>query len=184
MSKKQKQDEASSLQHAAEHEVADKRAPVLLYLVILFAAAFLLLLLSFLMQQRANQTHVDTLTESSNTALQSVDSLLDRHTDLQDELDAIEAENAQLNLDLSAAEEYMTQKDADLAVTEEILVAVDWLSEIETLYLQGETEEVIALIEKFEKLGYDSLLPTSGLHTGYSAPAQRYAEIKTAVSEE
>lgn len=184
MSQPHNNEEKASLQHAAEHVNMDKRAPVLLYLVILFAAAFLLLLLSFFMQQRANQAHVENLTESSTTALESVDSLLTRHTNLQEELDALQLVNDQLDADLSNAEEYMTNKDADLAVTKEIMVAVDWLSQIEGLYYQEEFEELTQVMAEFETKGYADLLPTSGLHTGYAAPAQRYADIQAAMTED
>ena len=49
---------------------------MLFYLVILFAAAFLLLLLSYFMQQRANQDAMDDLQQTSDSAVQSLENLL------------------------------------------------------------------------------------------------------------
>ena len=68
--------ERSRLQHEAEHERPHKRSSVLLYLVILFAAAFLLLLMSYFMQQRANQEAMDKLEQTSDSATQSLENIL------------------------------------------------------------------------------------------------------------
>ena len=74
--------ERSRLQHEAEHERPHKRSSVLLYLVILFAAAFLLLLMSYFMQQRANQEAMDKLEQTSDSATQSLENILQENETL------------------------------------------------------------------------------------------------------
>ena len=79
------------LQHEAEHAKPGKKNAVLLYLVILFAAAFLLLLLSYFMQQRTNQERYDDLQQTSNSAVQTLDNMLQENEDLKNQVSELEA---------------------------------------------------------------------------------------------
>lgn len=97
------------LQHEAEHSRVPKSGSFLVYLVILFAAAFLLLLLSFLMQHRANQETIDGLTNTSNSALQSLNDLIEQKDALQAQVQQLQEENATLQGALSDQEQELEE---------------------------------------------------------------------------
>ncbi len=182
-----------SLQHDAEHETPNnRRAPVFLYMSILFAAAFLLLLLSYFMEARSNQAHVETLTDSSTTAIQSVENLMGRQEALQEEVftltDQLEDLEIAYEREIEALESQLEALEAQLTESEQALEALDWLSQMETLYAQGEEEALLLLMEEFEAAGLDDLLPSSSLHmnegAGYSAPSMRYWQLQQSLLEE
>lgn len=117
--------ERSRLQHEAEHERPHKRSSVLLYLVILFAAAFLLLLMSYFMQQRANQEAMDKLEQTSDSATQSLENILQEN-------EALSQQVAQLQEALEDAE---SASDGEAALVQ--LEALCYLNQIRALYNDG-----------------------------------------------
>ena len=92
MSHDSEQHQRSALQHEAEHAAPGKKNSVLIYLVILFAAAFLLLLLSYFMQQRASREAYSDLQQSSNSAVQSLDNMLQENEDLKEQVADLQAQ--------------------------------------------------------------------------------------------
>ncbi len=182
-----------SLQHDAEHETPDnRRAPVFLYMTILFAAAFLLLLLSYFMEARSNQAHVETLTDSSTTAIRSLETILEQQDALQEEVFTLTDQLEDLEIahqsEIADLENQLDTLQAQLTQSEQALEALDWLSQMEALYAQGEDEALLLLMEEFKAAGLSEFLPSSSLHmtegAGYSAPIMRYWELQQAMAEE
>lgn len=181
-----------SLQHDAEHETPNRRTPVFLYMTILFAAAFLLLLLSYFMEARSNQAHVETLTDSSTTAIRSLENILEQQDALQEEVftltDQLEDLEKELQDQISDLENTLADQEVLLTEKEQNLEALDWLAQMELLLAQGEEEALLLLMEEFESNGLDQYLPSSSLHmtdgAGYSAPSMRYWQLQQAMSEE
>lgn len=178
----------NSLQHDAEHVEPDRRMPVYHYLTILFATAFLLLLLAYFMESRANQDHVETLTDHSASALQSVEFMSQRQLDLQEELTALNTQIDQLSDTVEEQATAIATLEEAVDTETQRVVALDWLSKIENLYQTKDTASLVAVIAEFEEQGLSQYLPTSSLHTSeeedYLSPARRYWVIQESVEED
>lgn len=131
MSHDSEQDQRGALQHEAEHASAGKKNSVLLYLVILFAAAFLLMLLSYFMQQRASREAYSDLQQSSNSAVQTLDNMLQENEDLKKQVADLEAQLEQAQADAAQAQEQLTTSEA-------LVNALDSLNHLRGLYNQGQ----------------------------------------------
>lgn len=117
MSQRPDKEEATSLQHEAEHQTPRKAPSVIPYLAMLVAAAFLLLVMAYLMQQRTAES-VEGLSQSVNT-IQSFDQLVDENQSLRQEVQ-----------DLKGQLEQAT--DRQLALESQLRVAEAKLAELQT----------------------------------------------------
>ena len=165
----------SHLQHEAEHAKPGKKNAVLLYLVILFAAAFLLLLLSYFMQQRTNQERYDDLEQTSNSAVQTLDNMLQENEDLKARTQELEEENQTLQDELDTANQSASDLEKE---NRQALAAMDWFWRVQRQYSRGRYNDARALIASFEATGLPAALPTEDL-TGLdgTSPAQQYRDI-------
>lgn len=175
-----------SLQHEAEHESSNRSKPVYFYVTILFAAAFLLLLLSYFMEVRANQSHVENLTDSSTTAIQSMDNLLDQQKSLQEQVYSLTDQLEDLqdsNTDQMATlqEEILLLEEA-LSQAQQEAIALDWLSYMEALYQQEDWENLLIAMDDFQKDELDQYLSIASIHPDYTSPAARYWALEQAIA--
>lgn len=176
--RERERNERSRLQHAAEHTRPHRRVPLLTYLVVLFAAAFLLLLLSYFMQQRANQSTIDGLTTSSNSALQSLNNIIDQRDSLQEQVAALteqiqqlERESQQLRFDLAQADQNQANQGSQLE-------AMDWFWRIQRETSRGQYNSARRLVEAFEATGLPASLPTTHPADAEGrSPAEQYQAI-------
>lgn len=136
MSQVPEQPHPGALQHEAEHTRASKKNSVLFYLVILFAAAFILLLLSYFMQQRANQENLSNLQQTSSSAVQTLDNLLQDNQDLKAKVTALEKELTLAQSDLTAAESSATNAEEKLDHAAKQRDAILSLNTVRALYNQ------------------------------------------------
>lgn len=166
------------LQHEAEHSKPHKKVSVLSYLTILFAAAFLLLLLSYFMQQRTNEQAISGLKDTSNSALQSIDNLIEEKdalaqqvNDLQNQLSEQKGLTAQKNTDASLLQEKVNAAQAQLQ-------AMDWFWRIQRAFSRENYGDCRDLIAAFTASGLVPSLPDTAL-SGYDGPSpfQQYQEI-------
>ena len=170
--------ERSRLQHEAEHARPHKKVSVMGYLAILFAAAFLLLLLSYFMQQRVNREAIDGLTDSSISAMQSLDNLISQKDSLEEEvadlkqrLTQLEQENNSLQSTIEHAGDLQTGLDRQLE-------AMDWFWRIQREASRGQYGAARKLIEAFEATGLPSSLPTTNpADPDGRTPAEQYRAV-------
>ena len=144
------------LQHEAEHAKPGKKNAVLLYLVILFAAAFLLLLLSYFMQQRTNQERYDDLQQTSNSAVQTLDNMLQENEDLKNQVSELEAANEALHGQLQDSRVELAEEQES---SQQALTAMDWFWRIQRQYSRGYHTKARELIAAFEATGLHQYLP-------------------------
>ncbi|MBS6215937.1 MAG: hypothetical protein KH704_03320 [Clostridiales bacterium] len=163
------------LQHEAEHAKPGKKNAVLLYLVILFAAAFLLLLLSYFMQQRTNQERYDDLQQTSNSAVQTLDNMLQENEDLKNQVSELEAANEALHGQLQDSRVELAEEQES---SQQALTAMDWFWRIQRQYSRGYHTKARELIAAFEATGLPQYLPTEN-RTGQEGPSplQQYRDI-------
>ena len=179
MSTEQERQRRSQLQHDAEHTPPHKKVSVMGYLAILFAAAFLLLLLSYFMQQRANREAVENLTQTSNSAVQSLDNILAERDRLREENNTLREENQRLQTELEqqtalAQEEYTT--------LDGVVRAMDLFWQIDEAYVRGRYTLCRSLIQSMEEAELTDFLPKdSTTGNGRYAPYDRYREIYDAL---
>lgn len=184
MSHDSEQDQRSALQHEAEHASPGKKNSVLIYLVILFAAAFLLLLLSYFMQQRASREAYSSLQQSSNSAVQSLDNMLQENEDLKEQVAQLEQELADAQNQLDGLPDIISHQEQ---VLEQTCQALDYFWQINEAYVRGRyslCRELIAAMEDNAngKTPLKDYLPTeSTTNTDRFSPAERYQEIYSAV---
>ncbi len=178
---RQPDQEPEHLQHAAEHEKPGKSNHVMNYLVILFAAAFLLMLLSYFMQQRTNQEAMEGLKQSVST--------MSSWTEVVAQNEALEEQVADLERQLAGAQAALTETQQQagdlqgkLADSRETIYAMDKLLELQRLYDAKQYKAARALLETFD----GSYLPEEPFGDAEDgevlSPAQRYANIKEALS--
>lgn len=141
MSQDREQNHSGALQHEAEHTRANKKSPVMTYLVILFAAAFLLLLLSYFMQQRVNQEKYDNLQQTSNSAVQTLENLIAERDTLKEENEALNQQLEELRDQLSHANEAREQAETAYADAAHQADCLSQLNQIRALYNQGRYRE-------------------------------------------
>lgn len=151
MSHDSEQHERSALQHDAEHASPGKQRSVMTYLVILFAAAFLLLLLSYFMQQRASRQAYNDLQQSSSSAVQTLDQMLQENEDLKARNADLAAENEDLESQLNQArQEAQTQQQAQAEAGAQV-EALNCLSQLRALYNAGKYTQARALLAQWEE---------------------------------
>lgn len=182
MSHPQDNQERARLQHDAEHAKPRKKGAVLIYLVVLFAAAFLLLLLSYFMQQRTNQDALAGLTETSTSAVQSLDNLIKERDALKAEAIVQETRLAALEQEVAAAKSAATEGTKAL---QDAVSAMDYLRRIQQFYTAKSYNSARAVIEKFVASGLVSALPTESTYQNESntvlSPAAEYQRIYDAL---
>ena len=183
MSREQPEQRAPGTSPPPDHP-ARRRPSVLLYLVILFAAAFLLMLMSYFMQQRANQEVLDDLEQTSNSAVQSLENVLQENADLKERVAELEGalSDAQAQADAQAQG---LQRERERR--ERTAIAMDYFWQLDEAYVLGRYQlcrELIAALE--DTAGGDGPLKDhlpmeSATDNGRFSPAGRYQEICEAV---
>ena len=167
--------ERSALQHEAEHAKPGHKNSVLIYLVILFAAAFLLLLLSYFMQQRTNQERLNDLQKASNSAVQTLDDMLEENQALKDQNNALKDEKADLEAQLKAAQQEL--KDAQTTASH-TAAALDWLWRIQRQVSRGYYSAARELVAAYEDAELPQYLPGEDLTgQGGVSPAKQYRDL-------
>lgn len=141
---------------------ARKKNTVLTYLVILFAAAFVLLLLSFFSQRRANEAAIDNLEQTSNSATQSLQNIINERDTLKEQAAQLEKENTALKTQLKDAQQAGTDTQAELDSANAVIAALDNLNRLRTLYNQSQYRAARELLTTLEANG-----ATEAALTGY-----------------
>lgn len=161
-------------------ETAHRQNSVFRYLAILFGAAFLLLLFTFISERRQNQlllheneVQIDSLQQSSNSAVQSLENLYEQN-------DALKAKVKELEEQLQAAE---TQRKETADNSAKTLAALDWFWQLDEAFVKGDRKALCRrLIARMEEEGLVEFLPAeSATNNGRFSPAQRYQEIYDAL---
>ncbi|MCD7946989.1 MAG: hypothetical protein LUG13_01655 [Oscillospiraceae bacterium] len=164
---------------------SDKRNPVLLYLVILFAAAFLLLLMSYFMQQRNNAETISGLTDTSISAVQSLDNLISSRDALSEQVDALEDQMQALEEEVASLQKSLETAQADAVTLEKQVSAMDYLRRIQSFYNAGSYKSARIVIEAFQSSGLETFLPTQSTYqteaNSVRSPAEEYAKILEAL---
>lgn len=178
---RQPDQEPEHLQHAAEHEKPGKSNHVMNYLVILFAAAFLLMLLSYFMQQRTNQEAMEGLKQSVST-MSSWTEVVAQNEALEEQVADLERQLADAQAALTETQQQAGDLQGKLADSRETIYAMDKLLELQQLYDAKQYKAARALLETFD----GSYLPEEPLGNAEDgellSPAQRYANVKEALS--
>lgn len=150
MDQEPEQTSSGVLQHEAEHTRSNKRNSALTYLVILFAAAFLLLLLSYFMQQRTNQEKYNNLQQTSKSAVQSLDNVLEENADLKAENTELEQQITALQDQLKRAQQDTKNEKSQLETLQGEQAALSTLNHIRALYNQGRYRDARAYLTQQE----------------------------------
>lgn len=159
-----------------------RQKSVFQYITILFGAAFLLLLFTFVMERRQNellqqqnQQQIDTLQQSSVSAVQSLNNLVSENDALTEKVQALEDAKAQLEGKVAGLEMQNTDLTDQLDKTSR---AMDWFWQIDEAYVRGKYSLCRSLIRSLEDAGLADSLPTeSATDNGRFSPADRYQEI-------
>lgn len=130
-----------------------KRNTVLTYLVILFAAAFVLLLLSFFSQHRANEAAIDSLEQTSNSATQSLQNIINERDALKEQTTQLEKENTALKTQLNDTRQTVSDTQAALDSAKAVITALDNLNRLRTLYNQSQYRAARELLTTLEADG-------------------------------
>lgn len=157
MTKPRDKEETSRLQYETEHTSPAQHHSVFIYLAILAAVAFLLLLMAYFMQQRTNETALNSLQQTSNSAVESLEGLIDERDKLQEQTAALEgqverltAQQAELERQLAEAEQ--ARQDADAAkqdaldATQRLVDALNKLNRLRALYNDRRYTEAKAML--------------------------------------
>ncbi|MCC8123433.1 MAG: hypothetical protein LIO58_07825 [Oscillospiraceae bacterium] len=164
---------------------ADNRTPVLFYLVILFAAAFLLLLLSYFMQQRNNAETISGLTDTSISAVQSLDNLISSRDALIEQVDELEDQLQVLEQEVLSLKDSLDTAQADAVTLEKQVSAMDYLRRIQSFYNAGTYKSARIVIEAFQASGLEEFLPTTAIYQTEAntvrSPAEEYQKILEAL---
>lgn len=131
---------------------------VMTYLFILIAAAFALLLLSYFMQQRANEDQVENLTETSNSAVESMLYIVAERDALKEEVAGMEATVDELNqaLLISQGETQAVQTQTDALQLQ--LDALCTHNHLRSLYNEGQYEEARAFLVSIDRTALEAQL--------------------------
>ena len=125
-------------------------APVTVYLMILFIAAFLLLLFAYFQQQRANEAALDNLQQTSNSAVQSIQQLMDENRTLKEQLEEIQ----------STQETEMAAAQALLAKQRAQVLALSRLNQLRALYNQGKYAAARTFLNDLGETGIQETVST------------------------
>jgi len=149
------------------------RKPVIVYIMILFIVAFILMGVSFIMHQRSNNEAIGKL-ENSVSTLQQVQSAEDKNLQLQQQLDEANSSNEDLKKQLSDAQD-------EASAAEKQAKAMLGLYTLQQEYAAQDYDGCKSTIASMEKDGLDKLLPADA-QDGVTSPAQRYLQLREAVS--
>ena len=157
------------------------RKPVVVYIMILFIVAFLLMALSFLMHQRSNSEALGEL-RNSVTAMQEVQAFQEKIIDLQEQMDDLqeEVESLQSEVDNQKANNDLLLNS--LEAREKELEALVYFYTLQQQYLTRSYEGCQTTIETMEAAGLDDALPDVAAADDVISPAERYYQLKDAVT--
>lgn len=158
-----------------------RRQSVVQYIAVLFAAAFLLLGMSYAMEKRQNAQEVDDLKKQSNSAMQSVEVLIQENEDLKQQVDDLKRQLEQTESAHLQSEEELTRAQSDAANT---AAALDWFWQIDEAYVKNKWSLCRSLMQDMPE-GLAAYLPQESVtDNGRFSPADRYAEIRQKVLHE
>ena len=158
-----------------------RRQSVVQYIAVLFAAAFVLLGMSYVMEKRQNAQEVDDLKKQSNSAMQSVEVLIQENEDLKQQVDDLKRQLEQTESAHLQSEEELTRAQSDAANT---AAALDWFWQIDEAYVKSKWSLCRKLIQTMPEGLADYLPQESVTDNGRFSPADRYAEIRQKVLHE
>ena len=158
-----------------------RRQSVVQYIAVLFAAAFVLLGMSYVMEKRQNAQEVDDLKKQSNSAMQSVEVLIQENEDLKQQVDDLKRQLEQTESAHLQSEEELTQAQSDAANT---AAALDWFWQIDEAYVKNRWSLCRSLMQDMPEGLADYLPQESVTDNGRFSPADRYAEIRQKVLHE
>ena len=158
-----------------------RRQSVVQYIAVLFAAAFVLLGMSYVMEKRQNAQEVDDLKKQSNSAMQSVEVLIQENEDLKQQVDDLKRQLEQTESAHLQSEEELTRAQSDAANT---AAALDWFWQIDEAYVKNKWSLCRKLIQTMPEGLADYLPQESVTDNGRFSPADRYAEIRQKVLHE
>jgi uroporphyrin-3 C-methyltransferase len=166
---------------------AKHRNALLVYVSVLFGVAFLLILLSFFIQLRNSNETISQLSQSSATAMTSVENLQNTNQALQNEkkeleaqLEDLEAQLEQAQADLADVQSQLDTQTAALTKEKEATQALSDELETETARADAQTTQVEALTEKAR--AYELLIQAENyFRSGYYSAAQ---EVLDTMEEE
>ena len=160
------------------------RRSVTNYISVLFGAAFFLLLLTFLMEQRASQSIIDGLTTSisnlkeSNSAMESVDALYQKNSELNEDVIAFQASVKALEEEVAALESQLETSTTELQAFTDSQAAMDWFWQLNEAFVRGRNSTARKLIREMETLELVDDLPIESVTDNHRfSPADRYTEI-------
>ena len=157
-----------------------RRQSVVQYIAVLFAAAFVLLGMSYVMEKRQNAQEVDDLKKQSNSAMQSVEVLIQENEDLKQQVDDLKRQLEQTESAHLQSEEGLTRAQSDAANT----AALDWFWQIDEAYVKNKWSLCRSLMQDMPE-GLAAYLPQESVtDNGRFSPADRYAEIRQKVLHE
>ena len=158
-----------------------RRQSVVQYIAVLFAAAFVLLGMSYVMEKRQNAQEVDDLKKQSNSAMQSVEVLIQENEDLKQQVEELTHQLEQTEADHLQSEEELTRTQSDAANT---AAALDWFWQIDEAYVKNKWSLCRSLMQDMPE-GLAAYLPQESVtDNGRFSPADRYAEIRQKVLHE
>ncbi len=158
-----------------------RRQSVVQYIAVLFAAAFVLLGMSYVMEKRQNAQEVDDLKKQSNSAMQSVEVLIQENEDLKQQVDDLKRQLEQTESAHLQSEEELTRAQSDAANT---AAALDWFWQIDEAYVKNKWSLCRSLMQDMPEGLADYLPQESVTDNGRFSPADRYAEIRQKVLHE
>lgn len=158
-----------------------RRQSVVQYIAVLFAAAFVLLGMSYVMEKRQNAQEVDDLKKQSNSAMQSVEVLIQENEDLKQQVDDLKRQLEQTESAHLQSEEELTRAQSDAANT---AAALDWFWQIDEAYVKNRWSLCRSLMQDMPEGLADYLPQESVTDNGRFSPADRYAEIRQKVLHE
>ena len=178
----QQEPETTQRQPHPRRSRQSRRSPVMGYLAILFAVAFLLLLWAYFQQQRSNTEATDALKQSAS-AVQSIQNLIDDNDALRQENETLKEQTAQLEKELADSKAAAAQAQGSLDESQLALQAMDYFWQIDEAFARQRYSLCRELILEMENKGLDAFLPDwNATENDRYAPAQRYEEIKKAVT--
>lgn len=124
---------------------SQRSSPVTTYLMIMFLVAFLLLLYAYLLQQRSNQAAIDNLQQTSSSAVQSIQQLLEENEQLKTDLAEAQSDRDQA---VSAAQAELEQQT--LATT-----ALSRLNHLRGLVNKGRASDARAFLAQLGETGVE-----------------------------
>ncbi len=142
--------ERENLQHQAEHTRYRRQTPLTGYLVILFAVAFLLLFVAYCQQQRQSTESATNALRESNSAVDSIQALIEDNDELQAEVDELTEQVAQAQADAQAAGE---QAQAQTEQQRYLTKALMDLNQLRALYNQARYSDAAQLLADLGETG-------------------------------